>query len=236
MIKIKPQHKQLGGVGLSLAFPLVMNLGLAKVVFDDTLLVHELQHWGYFAPMGFILIFATALALGFPGNLLAIAGGTFFGLIWGTVWSLVGSTLGAVVAFCVTRYVLGGWGRRWFDTSPLLKRLNRTIARYPFSVVLFTRFSPLSPFSLVNFLFGLTPVNLPTYTVATFLGLIPLTLAYSWLGVSGRAALSGGDRLSFYCALVFLTLLSLLPILLKRNSRREEARSQQSTIQTPVQE
>lgn len=226
MSKIKPQYKRVGGIGLSLAFPMVMNLGLAKLVFDDTLLVNELHHWGQFAPAGFVLIFSVALALGFPGNLLAIAGGTFFGLLWGTVWSLVGSTLGAVIAFCVTRYVLGGWGRRWFDTSPLLKRLNRTIARYPFSVVLFTRFSPLSPFSLVNFLFGLTPVNLPTYTVATFLGLIPLTLAYSWVGVAGRAALTGGDRVSFYCALIFLTILSLLPIVLKRGNREETGRSQ----------
>lgn len=78
------------------------------------------------------------------------------------------------------------------------------------------RFAPISPFNIVNFLFGLTPIEGYHYTIGTFFGIIPGTIAYTWLGVTGDAAWKGGSRLQFFIALGFLALLSLLPILVKR--------------------
>ncbi len=75
---------------------------------------------------------------------------------------------------------------------------------------------PPFPFSLVNFLFGLTPIDLKTYVVGTFVGIIPLSAAYAWLGVTGNQVLHGGDRLPLFLALGLLTLLSLLPILARQ--------------------
>ncbi|MDX2228722.1 MAG: TVP38/TMEM64 family protein [Leptolyngbyaceae cyanobacterium bins.349] len=191
----------------------------ARMLFDDALLTAVFRQLGGFAPFCFVLLFTVALSLGFPGNVLAVVGGAVFGIIWGTVWSLIGSTLGAMGAFALARYLLQRRFAHYFGHHPLLQRLNRAIARYPFTIVLATRFTPLSPFSLVNFLFGLTSIDLKTYAVGTFLGLLPLTLAYSWLGVSGYAAFQGGDRLSVYLALGFLAFLSALPMLMRKASR-----------------
>lgn len=186
-------------------------------MFDETFLVARFKQLGTYAPVLFVALFVVALTLGFPGNVLAIVGGTVFGLIWGTILSLFGSTFGAMGAFWLARYLLHDRANQHFNDHPVLQRLNRSIARYPFTFVLAVRLTPLSPFSLVNFLFGLTPINLKTYTIATFLGLIPLTFAYSWLGVSGNTALRGGDRLPFILALAFMTLLSILPILTQKS-------------------
>lgn len=183
-----------------------------QLLFNEALLTTALKQLGAFAPGLFVLLFTIALSLGFPGNVLAVVGGSVFGLTWGTIWSLMGSTLGAIAAFCLARYLLHDWIQRQVGQHPLMQRLNRAIADYPFTIVLITRFTPLSPFSLVNFLFGLTAIDFKTYTLGTFVGLMPLTLAYSWLGVSGYAAVQGGDRGSLYWALSFLTLLSVLPI------------------------
>ena len=191
----------------------------AKLLFDQTFLTAEFKQLGISAPVCFVLLFTVALALGLPGNVLAVVGGSVFGLTWGTIWSLIGSTFGAVAAFWVARYLVHDWVTRYLGHHRLLQRLNQAIAHYPLTIVLATRFTPLSPFSLVNFLFGLTPIDLKTYAVGTFLGLIPLTFAYSWLGVSGYAAFQGGDHVSLYLALAFLTLLSVLPILMRRPSR-----------------
>ncbi len=151
---------------------------------------------------------------------MAVAGGALFVLFWGTLWSLMSSTLGAIGAFWLARYFLHGPIERQFGHHSMLRQLNRAIATYPFRLVLAVRFTPLSPFSLVNFLFGLTSISLKTYALGTLLGLIPLTLTYSWLGVTGQQWLQGSDRLPFFLALGVLTLLSVLPIFLKKAKGR----------------
>lgn len=187
-----------------------------NLLFNQTFLVMELDDLGDYAALFFVLSFTIATTFGFPGNVATVAGGAVFGLYWGTLWSLLGATLGAVGAFLLARYFLHGWATRRFGQQALLQRINRAIEHKPMNFVLAVRFTPLSPFSLVNFLFGLTPIDLKTYTIGTFVGIIPLTIAYTWLGVTGKQAFSGGDQLPFFLALGALTVLSVMPLLIKQ--------------------
>lgn len=213
-MRIKQPYKLMGWVVLFLSTLIAVCVySPINLLFNEALLTAEFKQLGGSAPFFFVLLFTIALSLGFPGNVLAVVGGAVFGLTWGTIWSLTGSTLGAIAAFWIARNLLHNWVKKHFDQNPWMRRLNQAITHYPFTFVLATRFTPLSPFSLVNFLFGLTPIDLKTYAVGTFLGLIPLTLAYSWLGVAGLKAFHGGDRGSFYLAMAFLTVLSVLPII-----------------------
>ncbi|MBC6418975.1 MAG: TVP38/TMEM64 family protein [Prochloron sp. SP5CPC1] len=111
------------------------------------------------------------------------------GLVFGLGWGSLWSVIGAT---------LGAMGSFW-------------AARY-----LAVRFAPISPFNVVNFLFGLTPIHWVPYSLGTFIGIIPGTLAYTWLGTSGSEALAGGERLPFILALGFLTLLSIIPFLARK--------------------
>jgi uncharacterized membrane protein YdjX (TVP38/TMEM64 family) len=193
-----------------------------NLLFNQAFLVMELDNLGTYAALFFVLGFALTTTLGFPGNVSTIAGGAVFGLYWGTLWSLVGATLGAVGAFLLARYLIHDWAIRHFGQRALLQRINQSIAQRPMRFILAVRFTPLSPFSLVNFLFGLTPVALKTYTIGTFFGIIPLTIANTWLGVAGKEALSGGDHLPFFLALGALALLSVLPLLVKQKPMAEQ--------------
>lgn len=164
----------------------------------------------------FILPHVVANAIGIPGTLLVIVGGAVYGLWWGTLWSVMGATLGAIAAFWLARYLLHDWFKRRFHHRPLIKKLNHTLCQNALGCVLTIRFSPVSPFNVVNVAFGLTSVPLSAYALGTFLGIIPGTLAYTWLGVTGAEAFSGGSLLPLLCCLVGLMLLSALPIFIGR--------------------
>ncbi len=196
-----------------------------KLLFDQAFLVMELHQLGPYAALMFVLGFAIITTLGFPGNVSTIAGGAVFGLYWGTLWSLTGATLGAIGAFLLTRYLVYDWATQRFGQKNLFQRINQAIAHNPMTFILAVRFTPLSPFSLVNFLFGLTPVAFKTYTIGTFFGIIPLTIANTWLGAAGKEAFSGGDRQPVFLALGLLTILSVLPLLVKQKPTAQQERT-----------
>ena len=127
--------------------------------------------------------------------------------------------MGAVGAFWTARYLLHGWIKRKLGKHKALAKFNQAVLKKPLIFVLIVRFAPISPFNIVNFLFGLTPIQWLPYSIGTLFGIVPGTLAYTWLGVSGLEAWQGGDRSSFYLALGFLTLLSLIPLFAKKGSR-----------------
>lgn len=166
----------------------------------------------------FLLAHIVANAVGIPGTLLVIVGGAAYGLWWGLLWSVIGATLGAIVAFWLARYLLHGWFEQRFHHRPLFKKLNHTLCHNALRCVLTIRFSPVSPFNLVNFAFGLTSVPLSAYAVGTLIGIVPGTLAYTWLGVTGAEALSSGRLLPLFFGLLGLMLLSALPIFIRRHS------------------
>lgn len=190
-----------------------------KVLFDQKFLEKQLQQLGNWAVSLFVLVYTLATIVGVPGTVLTIAGGAVFGIIWGTFWSVVGATLGAIGAFWVARYLLRDLAEQWLGSHQTLQHFNEAIRHKPLAFVFAVRFAPICPFNLVNFLFGLTSIRCLDYAIGTLFGIIPGTLAYTWLGLAGGTALQGGDRLPFFLALAFLSLLSILPLLVKRKKR-----------------
>ena len=186
------------------------------VLFDQKFLEQQLQQLGNRAIFLFVLVYTLATVVGVPGTVLTVAGGAVFGIVWGTFWSVIGATLGAIGAFWVARYLLRDLAEKWFGRHKYLQQFNEAVRDKPLNFVLAVRFAPICPFNLVNFLFGLTPISSINYTIGTFFGIIPVTLAYTWLVVAGGTALQGGDRFPFFFVLTFLTFLYVLLLLVKR--------------------
>ncbi|TVQ20182.1 MAG: TVP38/TMEM64 family protein [Leptolyngbya sp. DLM2.Bin15] len=178
--------------------------------------MHGLNQLGAWAVLLFIAGHILAAVLSIPGTILVIAGGVIFGVLWGTIWSVMGATLGAIAAFLVARYLLRDSLMRRVGHHKLLTWVDQLSDRQALSCVLALRFTPISPFCLINFLLGLTPLPLKPYAFGTLIGIIPGTLAYTWLGATGHTALEGGSVRPFVAALVGLAGLSLLPLWMQR--------------------
>lgn len=199
----------LGAIAIFFATPL-------RDLLNQEILTAHLQKLGVWAVPLFVATYILVTVLGLPITIHTLTGGVVFGLFWGTVWSAIAATLGAMAAFSCTRYLFRDWAIGKFGTHPLLQRWNTAITKNPFNLVLSLRFAPIAPFNLVNFLLALTPISLRTYSLATFWGVIPGTIAYTWLGSSGKTALQEKDYLQFIPASLLLVLLSLLPLWWKR--------------------
>ncbi|MDJ0636349.1 MAG: TVP38/TMEM64 family protein [Xenococcaceae cyanobacterium MO_188.B29] len=203
-------------LGISL---ILLTVSPFKVLFEPMFLVEYLRENQCCVIIPFIITYTILTVVGIPGTILTVAGGIVFGLWWGTLWSVIGATLGALGAFWTARYLLRDYIKRKFSKNKLVTRFNQAIADRPMRFVLAVRFAPISPFNVVNFVFGLTPLHWFTYTMATFVGIIPGTLAYTWLGISGIEALAGGDRLPLILAVSLLTFLSILPMCVGRRRK-----------------
>src|SRR2546425_2602123 len=136
----------------------------------------------------FAAVYVVAAVLFLPGSVLTLGAGAVFGLLWGTVAVSVGATLGAGAAFLIGRYLARDRVARWAVANPRFAAIDAAVGREGGRIVLLTRLSPFFPYNLLNYLFGLTRVGFWTYLLASWIGMIPGTLLYVYLGFAGRAA------------------------------------------------
>ena len=190
-----------------------------KAVFNPFQFKSFIEQYEGYVEIIFISIYTVLTVIGVPGTVLTIVGGCLFGIWYGTIISTISATLGALCAFWTARYLFRDSAQRRFKKSKRLTRYQAAVLEQPFGFVLTTRLIPISPYNLVNYLFGLTSIDWLDYTLATAIGVIPGSLAYSWIGKSGEMAMKGSDRLSFFLALTFLALLSIIPLIYQRKKK-----------------
>jgi uncharacterized membrane protein YdjX (TVP38/TMEM64 family) len=130
----------------------------------------------------FALFYIVAVVLMLPGSLLTLGAGYLFGL--GTGFAIVSfaSTVGATCAFVLGRFAARDWVAAKLGDMPRFSALDRAVGQRGGLVVLLTRLSPAFPFSFLNYALGLTQVPLKTYVLVSWLGMIPGTLLYVYLG------------------------------------------------------
>jgi uncharacterized membrane protein YdjX (TVP38/TMEM64 family) len=143
----------------------------------------------------FIVFYVMACVLVLPGSLLTLAAGFLFGLGYGFAIVSLASTLGATCAFLVGRFLARDWVAAKLQGLPKFAALDAAVGEQGAVVVLLTRLSPIFPFSLLNYGLGLTQVKLSHYVLASWVGMIPGTLLYVYLGsiASNLTSIFAGD-------------------------------------------
>lgn len=145
--------------------------------------IEHLGAWGYAA---MIVAYITACVLFVPGSLLTLASGALFGVVAGTAVVSAGSTLGAGAAFLVGRYLARDFVERKITGNARFAALDESVGARGFKIVLLTRLSPVFPFNLLNYAFGLTRVSFRSYILASWIGMFPATLMYVYLGSTAK--------------------------------------------------
>lgn len=178
----------------------------------------------------FILLYTLVVVISIPGALVfTLSGGFLFGLFPGLIYNVFSATLGAVIVFSAARTGFGHeLAERIEARGGAAARLQQALKEHQITVLLTMRLIPVMPFFIANLVSSLVGVRLSTFTITTFLGIIPADVIYTQLGAGLGDVFARGEHPDlhilftpqFGLPLLGLALLSAAPLVLKLINRR----------------
>lgn len=173
----------------------------------------DVKNWvlqfGMLAPFVFLFLSLFRPFVLVPITVFSLAAGLAFGSVLGTIYALVGATAGATGSFMIASTF-----RKKKETdsnSRKLKAVTSRIQEHGFLYILLLRIAPIH-FDFVSYAAAASRANYRAFVAATFLGLIPGTIA---LNVLGSSFVSGNYAALVVVCLIYLIFISV-PLILKR--------------------
>ncbi|KAG6513191.1 TVP38/TMEM64 family membrane protein slr0305-like isoform X1 [Zingiber officinale] len=173
----------------------VGGFGTVGYVYREQINAFLTQFSGFidgYGPAGyalFVLVYSGLEILAIPAIPLTMSAGLLFGSVTGTIIVSISGTIAASVAFLIARYFARERILKLVEGNKKFLAIDKAIGENGFRVVTLLRLSPLLPFSLGNYLYGLTSVNFVPYVLGSWLGMLPGTWAYVSAGAFGRAVI-----------------------------------------------
>ena len=169
----------------------------------------------------FAALYAVATIFAVPGSALSLIAGGAFGVAAGTVSVWIGASVGLALAFLAARRLARERVSRWLAGKPSFAAVDRAVAAQGWKIVLLTRLTPVFPFTVLNYAYGLTGVGFLPYLAASATGILPGTLLYIYLGSSVAETVSGQTGgLELLARIGGLAAAVLVTILITRIARR----------------
>lgn len=200
---------------------LLVGLAIAWYLLPASDWLEGLRSWvvglGFAGALIFAAIYVVATVFLVPGWVLTVGAGLAYGF-WGLPIVLAAATIGATLAFLVARYVARDRVRSLLESRRNIAAIDKAVAEDGWKVVVLLRLSPLIPFNLQNYLFGVTEIALPHYVAATFFDIIPGSALYVYLGVLGSAAGEAGLARWFLFGVGLIATLAVV-VLVARKAR-----------------
>ena len=185
-----------------------------------------------FGILFFALIYVFWVSCLLPGSWLSMLSGFLYGTWVGSLIVFVGAFLGAHLTFYLGRTFLRKWAQKQVLNFPKVQIMEKAVQREGLKVILLTRLSPIFPFGLLNFTYGLSEVKVRDFTLG-MIGILPGTILYCSLGSlalkvsSFGEVLSGrSDTSSFIWSLISILSTILIVILVLRSTRKINQDSQ----------
>jgi uncharacterized membrane protein YdjX (TVP38/TMEM64 family) len=165
-------------------------------------LMSSLRAWveglGVWGPVVYAGVYVVATILMLPASALTALAGVIFGLGLGTVVVSIGSVTGAACAFLLGRYLLRDKVAQMLTSRPKLRAIDAAIAEGGWKIVAMLRLSPLVPFNVQNYLYGLTPIKFLPCTLTSWIAMLPGTFLYVYIGYTAEQVVGGSGQRSIW--------------------------------------
>ena len=178
--------------------------------------VDAMRDWfaglGFLGYLAFVVLYGIAAVFMLPALIFAIIAGVAFGPVFGGLLALCGATIGAAAAFIVARYVARDAIVNRFQDNPLFNKIDDGLKKNCVSFLILTRLVPAFPYNVQNYIYGLTPIKLATYTLVSLITMAPGAFIYAYMaGAIVDDGVSLRLLIQFAIAGVVLFLVSLIP-------------------------
>ena len=173
----------------------------------------------------FTIIYVVSIAISLPiGSFLTFIGGYIFGAYYGFFSVIIGATVGALILFMIIKVGILRTIGSIHQKSELINKIKFGIDKNIWSYLFFIRFFPIFPFWFVNIAPAILGVRFLPYSVTTFFGIMPGSLSIILIGSGVEDIVnkkvdftwSFSDHKFFFIGLLILSLISILPIFLKK--------------------
>lgn len=135
--------------------------------------VEQFGIWGPIAIVVFIIL--QMFLIIFPSWLPIIVGVMAYGFWWGILINLIGVGIASTIG-----YFIGGKLKSVFFSKKKLKKMDFWISNYGFGTVILFRISPFFSNDGISFLAGIFRMDFKKFMLATYCGMIPLSLAVAY--------------------------------------------------------
>jgi len=136
----------------------------------------------------YIAVYAICVVAFVPASILTLGAGAIFGFVGGTIVVVIGATIGATMAFLLARTVMRKRIEAMTAKNAKFRALDRAIAAEGMKIVFLVRLAVVFPFTYINYAFGLTAIPLGRYVLATFVGILPATVAFVFVSSAATSA------------------------------------------------
>jgi uncharacterized membrane protein YdjX (TVP38/TMEM64 family) len=179
------------GIKIIMLVIMIMGLIMGTIFLPVKEWLVKILEWtgqlGFWGPVIVAVLYIVACILFLPGSVLTLGTGFVFKLLVGTITVSIGSTLGACAAFLIGRTVARGWISGKVAENEKFAAIDNAVGLQGFKIVFLTRLSPIFPFNMLNYAFGLTNVSFGKYALASWIGMIPGTIMYVYFGATLRS-------------------------------------------------
>jgi uncharacterized membrane protein YdjX (TVP38/TMEM64 family) len=176
--------------------------------------------------MGVVLVsvaYVICTILLVPGVPLTLAVAVAYGW-WSLLICFFGGMLAALISFLISRYLARDRVKRFIDKHPTIKAIDTVAHEESFKTILLSRLTPVTPFAVENYAFGVTGVRLGSFLLATAIGIVPGTIQNVWIGVIGRTAAQGGAGVANWILLIIgLAATVVLTVWMTRQAKKRMA-------------
>jgi pyruvate/2-oxoglutarate dehydrogenase complex dihydrolipoamide dehydrogenase (E3) component/uncharacterized membrane protein YdjX (TVP38/TMEM64 family) len=177
-----------------------------------------IQRAGFAGLVAYVGAYIAACVLFIPGSILTLGAGFAYGVMIGVPVVWIGASIGATLAFILGRTLMRGWVASKVAGNPSFAAIDRAVGQQGLKIVILTRLSPIFPFNLLNYAFGLTQVSLRDYVIGTVAGILPGTVMFVYLGslitsltqlAAGRTSGGAAQQIFYFAGLAATVIVTI---------------------------
>ena len=134
--------------------------------------------WGI---VTFVFFYVISVLLILPASWLSLLAGFLYGPYFGSIVVFLSAFIGASISFFLAKEYFVKKIETIISRFPKIKLLEKIINKGGLKLIILTRLSPLFPFSILNYFYGLNKVSYKDFSIG-LLFIIPGTYLYCALG------------------------------------------------------